>query len=249
MFWFRTVLTLCLLGFSGCGDSAPAPAAPQAAKGASEVNDAATTPVASATTTPATGEGTVAPSTPTTPTGDPAWVAEAVADALQFELFPGITDETQNDIRASELRAFFHAHPEYSNPDLRMELAKDACNGGTEAAHERRVSPPPKQTLKVELSRPEEVVVVIHADRLCTSDDWAYYTNEVQEALDSQGIHHASAGADHDTVVLVHEGVEVRKEPLKDQGYLVLQHGKSAKNVEHNLGEVVLTEIKALLTP
>ncbi len=175
------------------------------------------------------------------PTGaDPAWVAEAVAEALDWEVMPGTTEEPDDGKRAAQLRVFFLAHPEYADATRRSGLAADACAISTEAAHERLVSPPTKVALEIAVESDNWRILVAHAAVLCTSDDWSYYTNEVDVGVTAKGAQYAYAGAEHDVIVVRRAGVEVARIPLQGQGYVVAANGRAPLELEHNMADAVI---------
>lgn len=220
------MLILALL--LACGNPAPAPqAAPPTAP--------------SSTPTPPPPPSTTAP---TTPGATPAWVAEAVAEALEEEIQPGTTGEAAPG-RDVALTAFFIAHPEYENPERRGLLSRDACAVGIEAAHARLVSPPPRTPHVVQVTTGDWRVVAIHAEGLCTSDDWGWFTSEVGEALRPLGVVVEGTTADNDVLVVQVNGAEVARAPLTDDGYTALRPGKAPLQVGHAPTGEVLPPVKA----
>lgn len=79
----------------------------------------------------------VAPPADAAAAADPPWIADAVAEALDWEVMPGTTEDPDDGTRAAELRTFFLAHPEYADASRRTALSADGCAVGTEAAHTR----------------------------------------------------------------------------------------------------------------
>lgn len=161
------------------------------------------------------------------PPADEAWVDEAVAEALEWEVMPGTSGGEEDPARPAALRAFFLAHPEYRDPEQRARLAREACGlDGTEAAHAYLVNPPPKTPVIVEVSGADWKVMVSHADAHCTSDDWSWYTSEASQAAAARGAVTAYGGAENDVVVVVSAGTELARIPLSGQGWLMARAGR-----------------------
>ena len=181
--------------------------------------------------------------TPTTGTPvDEGWVAAAVEEALDWEVMPGTTGDPEPG-RAEALRAFFLAHPEYQDPERRAGLADLACAFGTEEAHTRLTQPTPAVPFVVEVTEPSWRLVVIHAGDWCTSDDWAWFTNEIGEALQTHGIQSVYADASHNAVVVQRGGQEAGRYPLEGTGYLALQAGRAPEDTAHDLPESVMSQL------
>lgn len=178
--------------------------------------------------------------------GDPAWVADAVKQALEWEIMPGTTGEPEPG-RADQLRTFFLAHPEYADPARREPLALHACGLGTEAAHTYLTSPPPKTPVEISVTTDDWRVVVAHASKHCTSDDWSYYTSEVGQALDARGVKYEYGGPDNDVAVVKRDGAEVGRIPLTGQGFAAARAGKAPIEVEYATTDTVLAGLDPYL--
>lgn len=200
-------------------------------------------PVLTPDATPAPAEPTpLAPLAPPAPpgppavaaNGDPAWIAEAVAAALEWEVMPGTTGEPDDGTRAAALRTFFLAHPEYIDATLRERLASEACGLGTEGAHEWLTKPPPKTPAIVEVNTDAWEVFVAHSQYNCTSDDWSWYSSEASEAASARGAVTGYAGANNDVVVVQREGRELARIPVKEQGFLAARAGAEPKELGYS---------------
>jgi hypothetical protein len=216
------MLLLFLACLDSCGSApAPAPAAPEAR----------------------------APAGQPAPPGaaDPPWLEEAVSEGLDMLTMPGTTPPEPGGAEAAELRAFFLAHPEYSDPALRQQIADAACAFGLQRAHEMRLSPPPKEPLLVELPEGDWRLVLMHADHWCTSDDWAAFTSEVSDRLKARGVLTEGAGAGHDQLVLRQGGKELARHPIHGQGYLALRPGAPPVDLGHQMVEDVMPPLSEAL--
>lgn len=191
---------------------------------------------------PAPAEATPAPAAPN---GDPAWVAQAVAEALVWEVMPGTTDEPDDGTRATALRTFFLAHPEYADAARRERLSNEACGLGTEGAHEWLTKPPPKTPAIVEVSTDAWEVFVVHSQYNCTSDDWSWYSNEASEASVARGAVRGYAGPDNDVVVVQRGRRELARIPVKEQGFLVARAGAEPKEIGYGPTPDLLPELDA----
>lgn len=169
---------------------------------------------------------------PPAPPTDPAWIDQAVQEALDWEVMPGTTGEEDDGTRAAALRTFFTSHPEYAAPERRALLAANACGlDGTEAAHEYLVKPPPKEPLVVDVTDAAWKVFVAHADHHCTSDDWSWYSSESSTAASERGATTAYGTPTNDVLVVRLAGAEVARVPLTDQGFLVVKAGAPAQEL------------------
>ncbi len=173
--------------------------------------------------------------------GDEAWIDAAIDRALEMETMPGTSGEASEE-RRDELRAFFQKHPEYEDEAELDKLADLACAFGIESAHERLHHPEPLTPYVVEVDKPGWKLVVAHASYHCTSDDWSWFTNDVQTAVTAKGILWDYANADHDVLVVKLGGEEVARVPLQEQGYLMLQEGQLPLDVGHDMPEGVIAE-------
>jgi hypothetical protein len=173
--------------------------------------------------------------------GDPTpeWVTEAVAQATDWEVMPGTTSE-ENPERTLELRAFFLAHPEYEDPDERQKLADMACSLGTEEAHKRLNNPKAAQPMVVHVDSASWSLVISHSSYWCTSDDWSYFTNEVDEAVAAKGIQTAYANAEVSQVVVKSGETELARIPMDGQGYVFARAGQPTSEMEHDMPEGVI---------
>lgn len=192
--------------------------------------------------TPAPADKTPAP---VTTNGDPAWVAQAVAEALEWEVMPGTEGEPDDGTRAAALRTFFLAHPEYADAARRERLSSEACGLGTEAAHEWLTKPPPKTPAIVEVSTDAWEVFVAHSQYNCTSDDWSWYSNETSEAAIARGAVSGYAGPNNDVVVVQRDGREVARIPVKEQGFLVARAAAEPKEIGYSPTPELLPELDA----
>lgn len=183
---------------------------------------------------------------------DPSWVAEAVAEALAWELQPGTSAPEDADpaARGAELRTFFLAHPEYADPEHRRGLADHACGlDGTESAHEWLTHPKPPEPLVVEVTADDWRVFVAYSDTFCTSDDWGFYANELGEVAVNHGAVAAYAGPVNDVVVVHKGGVEVARAPLTSPGFLVWRAGGLPTEVEYAPTPDVVPALEAAFGP
>ena len=180
------------------------------------------------------------PPAPTPPPEPPNWIAEAIEEAVQWEVMPGTSGEEEPG-RRDELRGFFEAHPEYEDPQKREGLADLACGMGTEGGHAWLMKPEPKTPAVVQVSSDEWRVVLAHASHWCTSDDWAWFTNEVAEEARKHGIQYAYAGATNDVMVVMHGEEQVARYPLSEEGYLFAAPGRESENTDHDLPEFVIS--------
>lgn len=176
----------------------------------------------------------------------PDWIEAAVQDALAAEQMPGTTGE-EDPARPGQLRSFFAAHPEYADQTRLDALLADACADGIEGTHARLLDPPPRAPLVVEVGADPWRLVVIHAASRCTSDDWSWFTHEVEEAMGARGVPTAYADADHDAVVVQRAGQELGRYPLSGQGYLALEAGRAPVEAAHAPPEEVITALNAAL--
>lgn len=188
------------------------------------------------------GLGRPAPGPPAV--ADPAvdWVDAVAEEAVAWEIMPGTT-APENPERPAQLRVFFAAHPEYADPARRALLADLACAFGVEQGHERLLHPAPREALVVDVEAADWRVVVAHADGWCTSDDWSWFTNSVDEAVRAEGVTTAYGGAIHDALVVRRGGVEVGRYPLTGQGYLMVAAGRSPGEAGHDQVDGVLREV------
>lgn len=212
-----------VFGCSGAGKPPPqpAPVASEPAPVAPEPAQAAPEPASEAPVPPAAGE----------------WIDEAVALALEWEVQPGTSPEEDPE-RPGQLRTFFEAHPEYSDSEKLYQLQDPACAFGIEGAHERLGAK--KEPLVVEVSSDDWRVMVAVAGGFCTSDDWAWFTNEVQETVKQKKITYEYATADNDVLVIRRAGKELLRRPLDGQGYVMLAAGKEPGETGHDMVPGVL---------
>lgn len=223
------LIALSVLACSGLG----APATPV-------VQERAAPPVPSAPVASAPE----APILPVPPAPDTvAWVDQAVAEALEWEVMPGTTGDPDDGTRAAALRTFFLAHPEYADAARRTPLADHACAIGTEASHERITKPPARVPLEVTVDKDSWQLVVAHSSVLCTSDDWSWYTHEVSEAMGAMGIQYGYAPAGNDVVIVRRGGAEVARLPLEGQGYVVAGAGRSPLELGHDVSAGVIEAV------
>lgn len=174
------------------------------------------------------------------PEAAPDWIDALIPKAIEWEIMPGTTAD-ENPERPAQLRAFFEAHPEYRDDEaLQAELADLACAFGVEDGHERRVNPPPATPLVVEVSTDDWRVMVAHAGGWCTSDDWSWFTNEVQEAVTAKGITWGYGDATNDVLIVKRGETELARQPLAGSGYTMLAAGKSAGETGHDMVDGVL---------
>jgi len=155
-----------------------------------------------------------------------AWIEEAVEDALWREIMPG-TDGEPDQSRRPALRAFFKANPQYKNTDERERLWAHACGmDGAEAAHAYLTNPPPKTPVEVQVDRPDWRVFATYTDAHCTSDDWAWYTAEANQAAAKHGAVIGYGSADNTVLVVKMGDKELARFELEDTGYVALAPGK-----------------------
>ncbi|MCA9569208.1 MAG: hypothetical protein KC656_15270, partial [Myxococcales bacterium] len=170
------------------------------------------------------------------------WIEAVIDEAIDMETQPGTSPDGSDEQRA-RLRAFFEAHPEYREASERQKLADLACAFGIEDAHAKLTSPEPRTPLTVTVTADGWKLVVAHASDWCTSDDWAWFTNDVQTAVTAKGVLWDYAGARNDAVVVMRDGAELVRVPLEGQGYLVLGDGVEKAEIGHDMADGVITSI------
>lgn len=180
---------------------------------------------------------------PEEPEAPDAWIDDAIADAVELETMPGTSGDPGEE-HLEELRAFFVAHPEYEDPDERRKLADLACAFGFIDAHERFHDPKARSPYEVTVDGPGWKLMVAHASDHCTSDDWSWFTNEVQTAMTPLGVQWAYAGANHDVLVVKRGEDDVKRIPLENQGYLMLKDGGEPEDLGHDMPEGIIERAK-----
>ena len=171
---------------------------------------------------------------PADPT-EPAWIDQAVQEALDWEIMPGTSGGEEDPARPQVLRAFFLSHPEYADPEQRQRLSAQACGfDGTEAAHEYLAHPPARTAVTVEVDVAEWRVLVPIVDVHCTSDDWSWYSNEASEAAVARGAVTSYGGADNDVLVVMSGGTELARVPLVGQGFLAVRAGAGPLEIDYD---------------
>jgi len=192
---------------------------------------------------PTTPVPTPSPVATPDPAPDFAWVDQAIGDALEWEEMPGTTmPEGWAEERSPQLRAFFEAHPEYEDPRTREQLADLSCAMGIEDAHDRLTNPEPLATLEIAAAAEDWKVIVAYSRDWCTSDDWAWFTNDVSTAAEAVGVQFEYAGARYSHIQLKRGETEVATHALEGQGYLMLRAGKEPGVAGHGLVSDVLTD-------
>jgi hypothetical protein len=169
------------------------------------------------------------------------WIDEAVAEALSWEIMPGTEAEEDDGTRAAALRAFFAAHPEYADPAKREALGRHGCGPDlTEGAHAFLNSRTPKETVYVDAPGTGWGLVAAYADVLCTSDDWTWFTAEVNQAASERGFLTTYADAKAGTIVVREGGKEVGRAVLEGQGYVLMKAGARPVLVGHDTPDTVI---------
>lgn len=181
------------------------------------------------------GSVEVPPEPPPAPEGD--WIEGAIDLAVEWEAMPGMEGEEDPE-RRKQLRAFFEAHPEYEDRAKLDTLQADACMG-IERAHEW-VKAPVYKPLVVEVSEENWRVMIAFARNQCTSEDWAWFTDDVRKGVEAQKITYAYGSNENNIVIVQRDGKEVARMPLEGQGYAMLAAGKEPGKTGHDMADSVL---------